>query len=106
MSGKYGGRGEELGIFLLFFGINSNRIIFSIRRIKMSKMIKIVLEMTKVLLIFVICTLLFYYVIKALHQEYEQLDRYEMPKGNAVEVFEQEENDLLERISIFFRLGE
>ncbi|MGN8647127.1 DUF4227 family protein [Gracilibacillus sp. HCP3S3_G5_1] len=72
----------------------------------MSSVIKIFLEMMKFFIIFVLCTILFYYVIKALHQEYEKLDRYEYPQGNAVKVFQQEEADVWERLSIFFRLGE
>jgi hypothetical protein len=64
-------------------------------------------EMVKVFIIFVVCTFLFYYVIKALHQEYEKLDRYDTPQGSAVKVFQQEDdNDLWERLNIFFRLGE
>ncbi|WP_018931625.1 DUF4227 family protein [Gracilibacillus lacisalsi] len=72
----------------------------------MSSIVKIFFEMMKFFIIFVLCTILFYYVIKALHQEYEKLDRYEYPQGNAVKVFQQEEPDVWERLSIFFRLGE
>ncbi|MFD2657323.1 DUF4227 family protein [Gracilibacillus thailandensis] len=72
----------------------------------MSSIVKIFIEMMKFFIIFVLCTILFYYVIKALHQEYEKLDRYDNPQGNAVKVFQQEEPDVWERLSIFFRLGE
>ncbi|WP_163582742.1 DUF4227 family protein [Gracilibacillus saliphilus] len=72
----------------------------------MSSIVKVFFEMMKFFIIFVLCTILFYYVIKALHQEYEKLDRYEYPQGNAVKVFQQEEPDVWERLSIFFRLGE
>ncbi|SFL83831.1 Protein of unknown function [Gracilibacillus orientalis] len=72
----------------------------------MSSIIKVFFEMMKFFIIFVLCTILFYYVIKALHQEYEKLDRYEYPQGNAVKVLQQEESDVWERLSIFFRLGE
>ncbi|WP_208588192.1 DUF4227 family protein [Gracilibacillus suaedae] len=72
----------------------------------MSSIVKVFFEMMKFFIIFVLCTILFYYVIKALHQEYEKLDRYEYPQGNAVKVFHQEEPDVWERLSIFFRLGE
>ncbi|WP_058307524.1 DUF4227 family protein [Gracilibacillus massiliensis] len=63
-------------------------------------------EMIKFFIIFILCTVLFYYVIKAVHSEYEKLDRYEYPQGNAVKVFQQEDPDVWERLSIFFRLGE
>ncbi|WP_163537706.1 DUF4227 family protein [Gracilibacillus sp. YIM 98692] len=72
----------------------------------MTTFYRVCIEMMKVFFIFVICTLLFYYVINALHQEYEKMDRYETPQGNAVKVFKQENNGAWERLSIFFRLGE
>ncbi|MGP4042275.1 DUF4227 family protein [Gracilibacillus sp. D59] len=72
----------------------------------MSSIMKVFFEMMKFFIIFVLCTILFYYVIKALHQEYEKLDRYEYPQGDAVKVFQQEGPDVWERLSIFFRLGE
>ncbi|GAE91297.1 hypothetical protein JCM21714_243 [Gracilibacillus boraciitolerans JCM 21714] len=72
----------------------------------MSSFIKISMEMIKFFIIFVLCTLLFFYVIKAVHSEYEKLDRYEYPQGNAVKVFQQEDQNVWERLSIFFRLGE
>ncbi|UOQ47525.1 YqzK family protein [Gracilibacillus caseinilyticus] len=73
----------------------------------MSSVFKMLMEMMKFFVIFVLCTMLFYYVIKALHHEYEDLHRYEYPQGDAVKVFQpQEETDVWERLSIFFRLGE
>ncbi|MDX8046066.1 DUF4227 family protein [Gracilibacillus sp. S3-1-1] len=72
----------------------------------MISMLKVTFEMMKIFIIFVLCTMLFYYVIKALHQEYEKLDRYDYPQGKAVKVFQQEEPDTWQRLSIFFRLGE
>ncbi|KAB8138391.1 DUF4227 family protein [Gracilibacillus oryzae] len=73
----------------------------------MQTIVRAFYEMIKVLVIFVLCTFLFYYVIKALHQEYEKLDRYDAPQGTAVKVFHQEDDsDLWDRLNIFFRLGE
>ncbi|MFC4404291.1 DUF4227 family protein [Gracilibacillus xinjiangensis] len=72
----------------------------------MQTIFRAIYEIGKVFIIFVLCTFLFYYVIKALHQEYEKLDRYDVPQGSAVKVFHQEDNDLWERLNIFFRLGE
>nr|WP_089738446.1 DUF4227 family protein [Gracilibacillus ureilyticus] len=73
----------------------------------MQAIFRVFYEMLKVFIVFVLCTFLFYYVIKALHQEYEKLDRYETPQGSAVKVFQQEENTgMWERLNIFFRLGE
>ncbi len=72
----------------------------------MISIIKLFVETIKFFIIFILCTVLFYYVIKAVHSEYEKLDRYEYPQGNAVKVFQQEGPDPWERLSIFFRLGE
>ncbi|GAB2573985.1 DUF4227 family protein [Gracilibacillus alcaliphilus] len=73
----------------------------------MPSFVKLCLDVMKIFVIFVVCTLLFYYVIKGLHSEYEKLDRYEYPQGNAIKVMgENKETDWWERLSIFFRLGE
>lgn len=41
-----------------------------------------------------------------MHEEYENFHRYDEPEGNAVKVFELEEDNWVDRLSIFFRLGE
>ncbi|WP_066193099.1 MULTISPECIES: DUF4227 family protein [Gracilibacillus] len=72
----------------------------------MNAVVKIGLDLLKIFVVFVVCTILFYYVLRAFHSEYEKLDRYESPQGNAVKVMSQEETDMWKRLSIFFRLGE
>ncbi|ENH97394.1 hypothetical protein J416_05248 [Gracilibacillus halophilus YIM-C55.5] len=72
----------------------------------MNKMLRMCYEMMKVILLFIICTVIFYYCIKAVHEEYGQLGRYEEPQGKAIKVMDQEDETVMERLSIFFRLGE
>jgi hypothetical protein len=40
-----------------------------------------------------------------MHTEYEEFHRYDQPDGPAVKVFQQE-SSLLDRLNLFFRLGE
>ncbi|WP_077621663.1 YqzK family protein [Sediminibacillus massiliensis] len=63
-------------------------------------------DVVKVFIIFTACTLLFYFGLKAMHAEYEDYHRYDAPEGRAVKVFNSNEQDLVDRLSIFFRLGE
>ncbi|MBO8154882.1 MAG: YqzK family protein [Bacillaceae bacterium] len=63
-------------------------------------------EFLKVFIIFIVCTALFYYGLRIMHEEYENFHRYDRPEGRAVKVFDQQEGNLLDRLSIFFRLGE
>ncbi|MCP8616771.1 DUF4227 family protein [Salirhabdus salicampi] len=72
----------------------------------MKNWLNIVVEFFKVLLIFVICTLFFYFGLRFMHEEYDQFHRYDKPKGNAVKVSDVEDGNWLDRLSIFFRLGE
>ncbi|WP_010096001.1 DUF4227 family protein [Ornithinibacillus scapharcae] len=41
-----------------------------------------------------------------MHSEYEQFHRYDSPEGPSVKVFNNEEQSFIERLNIFFRLGE
>ncbi|MRG86477.1 DUF4227 family protein [Salinibacillus xinjiangensis] len=63
-------------------------------------------EFFKVFFIFVVCTFFFYFGLRMMHEEYENFHRYNQPEGNAVKVFELEDSNWLDRVSIFFRLGE
>lgn len=65
----------------------------------------IVWDTFKVFVIFIACTLLFYIGLRLMHSEYEQYHRYDQPEGPAVKVFNEEEN-LLDRLNLFFRIGE
>ncbi|WP_067728177.1 DUF4227 family protein [Oceanobacillus damuensis] len=59
----------------------------------------------KIFIIFTICTFLFYYGLKLLHREYEQIHRFDPPQGPAVKVFESQ-SKLKERFHIIFQQGE
>lgn len=60
----------------------------------------------KVLMVFILCTIIFYYGLRMLHAEFEHYHRYDPPDGRAIKVYQPSENSLLDRIHLFFRLGE
>lgn len=60
----------------------------------------------KVLFVFLICTVLFYYGLRMLHAEFEHYHRYETPDGPAIKVYQPSEDTLLDRVYLFLRLGE
>lgn len=66
---------------------------------------RIIWDVFKVIIIFVGCTCLFYFGLREMHQEYEQYHRYDQPDGPAIKVFG-EEDHLIDRLQLFFRLGE
>ncbi len=63
-------------------------------------------EFAKIFVIFIICTVFFYYGLRLMHEEYNEFHRYDEPDGQAVKVFEMEDMNWIDRLSIFFRLGE
>ncbi|CQR46748.1 hypothetical protein BN1058_01022 [Paraliobacillus sp. PM-2] len=63
-------------------------------------------DVIKLFFLFILCTSLFYFGLQAIHQEYEDYHRYDAPEGNAVKVNQQTDYQWIDRISIFFRLGE
>ncbi|MBM7569760.1 YqzK family protein [Aquibacillus albus] len=72
----------------------------------MKSILGLVKDTLKIFIIFTACTLLFYFGLRAMHAEYEEYHRYDPPEGKAVKVFNGEEQDWIDRLSIFFRLGE
>jgi hypothetical protein len=64
----------------------------------------------RVFLLFLGCTLLFYYGILWVSQEYESYHRYDEPKGRAVKVVQMNENiertGPLQRLMFFYHFGE
>lgn len=66
---------------------------------------RVIWDTLKVFIIFVICTFLFYHALKTMHVEYEQIHRYDTPEGPAIGVFN-EESSIIDRLNLFFRLGE
>lgn len=66
---------------------------------------RMVWDTTKVFIIFLACTLVFYFGLRVMHSEYEQYHRYDAPDGPAVKVYNAEGN-FMDRLNLFFRLGE
>ncbi len=69
------------------------------------------LQTFKVMLLFIGCTLFFYYGILWVSQEYESYYRYDSPSGNAVKVTAETDSEpdhpsLLTRLGWFYQLGE
>ncbi|HET7578433.1 MAG TPA: YqzK family protein [Bacillales bacterium] len=64
----------------------------------------------KVFVLFIGCTVLFYYALMWVNQEYASYHRYDKPKGHAVEVSQQTSDhhpyDWLDRLELFYQFGE
>jgi hypothetical protein len=63
----------------------------------------------RVFLLFAGCTVLFYYGIMWINQEYENYRRYDEPKDTAVKAFQPiqtERNDWFARLLLFYQNGE
>ncbi|WP_342432196.1 YqzK family protein [Neobacillus sp. FSL H8-0543] len=70
---------------------------------------KIVLQTLKVFIIFTGCTVLFYYGIMWVNEEYQGYHRYDAPEGTALKVSntENDENPVwLDRLILFYLNGE
>lgn len=63
-------------------------------------------DVTKVIIVFTICTCVFYAALRMVHHEYERQHRYDPPRGTAVKVYQPVELDWTQRLSMFFQLGE
>lgn len=74
------------------------------------KILSMVWNTLKVFIIFVGSTLLFYYVILWVSNEYENYHRYDEPKGRAVKVVQmmhqEEESHWLDRLLFYYHYGE
>ena len=75
------------------------------------KILEAAWDTIKVFLLFMGCTLLFYYGILWVSNEYDRYHRYDEPKGRAVKVFqmeaaEVEEQRFIERLLFFYHFGE
>jgi len=58
-------------------------------------------DATKIFVIFIVCTILFYYSLRLMQMEYEQFHRYDPPEGPSVKVFKNETFFLERWTSIF-----
>lgn len=70
---------------------------------------KLFFQSLKVFVLFTGCTILFYYGIMWVNEEYQNYHRYDEPKGAAVKVSNtaQEENSsMLDRLIMFYLNGE
>lgn len=67
-----------------------------------------VFDVMKVFILFTGCTVLFYYGIIWVNQEYQNYHRYEQPEGSAVKVstFHSEEGTWFDRLMLFYHNGE
>ncbi|KGX92236.1 membrane protein [Pontibacillus halophilus JSM 076056 = DSM 19796] len=72
----------------------------------MKRWVAMIKDTLKVFILFITCTVVFYYGLQLMHDEYEQFHRYDEPTGKAVKVSSWEEPSLVERLTIFLRLGE
>lgn len=72
--------------------------------------LKVVLQTLKVFVLFTGCTILFYYGIMWLNEEYQDYHRYDEPKGAAVKVSASANNgeqaNWLDRLILFYLNGE
>lgn len=63
---------------------------------------QLIRETLKMFIIFITCTFLFYFGLRFMQAEYDQIHRYDAPEGHSVKVYETNDR-LIDRI---FRLGE
>ena len=70
--------------------------------------IKAALKTLKVFIIFTGCTILFYYGIMLVNEEYQNYHRYDEPEGAAIKVSNavHEDSSLLDRLMLFYLNGE
>jgi len=75
----------------------------------MKRWIQTFWEMLKVFVLFTGFTILFYYAIILINQEYEEYHKYDQPKGAALKVtkmLEEKEENFLNRLIFFYLHGE
>ncbi|MBS4199564.1 YqzK family protein [Bacillus sp. FJAT-49732] len=75
----------------------------------MKNMLKVFFGTLRLLLLFAGCTILFYYGIMWVNQEYENYRRYDEPEGTAVKAFQSfgnEDNGWFSRLLLFYQNGE
>ncbi|WP_071460033.1 YqzK family protein [Bacillus massilinigeriensis] len=73
------------------------------------KFISVLLHGLKVFILFTGCTILFYYGIMLINEEYQNYNRYDEPKGEAMKVTaagQTEEQGLVDRLILFYLNGE
>jgi hypothetical protein len=75
----------------------------------MSSIFQIIMQTLKVFIIFTGCTILFYYGIMWVNEEYQDYHRYDKPEGAAMKVsnaVKEDGSSLLDRLMLFYLNGE
>jgi hypothetical protein len=75
----------------------------------MSSIFQIIMQTLKVFIIFTGCTILFYYGIMFVNEEYQDYHRYDKPEGEALKVsnaVKEDGSSLLDRLMLFYLNGE
>lgn len=75
----------------------------------MFSFIKIAFQTAKVFILFTGCTILFYYGIMWMNEEYQNYHRYDKPEGAAVKVSKavrEEGSSAIDRLLLFYLNGE
>ncbi len=75
----------------------------------MKSLFKLMLQALKVFILFTGCTILFYYGMMWINQEYQNYHRYDEPKGTAVKVIANETEQKpswFDRLILFYLDGE
>ncbi|MDR4948473.1 YqzK family protein [Neobacillus cucumis] len=75
----------------------------------MISFLKVALQTLKVFIIFTGCTILFYYGIMWVTEEYQSYHRYDEPEGSALKVsnaVKEEGSSLIDRLMLFYLDGE
>ncbi len=76
---------------------------------RMGQFIKVALKTLKVFIIFTGCTILFYYGIMLVNEEYQNYHRYDEPEGASLKVsnaVNEDNSSLLDRLMLFYLNGE
>lgn len=76
----------------------------------MGSWFRVVWDTMKVFVLFVGCTVLFYYALMWVNQEYAGYHKYDQPKGRAVKVYQPADQNAsfnwLHRLELFYQSGE
>lgn len=75
----------------------------------MRNYLKVFLQSFKVFILFTGCTILFYYGIMWVNEEYQNYHRYDEPKGAALKVSnlaQEEKASMFDRLILFYLNGE
>lgn len=72
----------------------------------MKKRAVIFLNVLKVAILFITCTILFYFAIQWIHSEYEDMHRYDRPEGSMLKVDKNHHHGTFNQLVRFYQNGE